>query len=161
MQCPDEQIRELIDMLWGTVLSLDLQHQPQAQPPANHERTLAASVQITGDWEGAVALFCPAPLAREISTIMFDSPETSDELIQDAMGELANIIAGGIKALLPGECLLSLPTVADGTVFTLRVRGSRVVSEVGFESRGHPFTVSLLTHDESGELSNQREGSVE
>lgn len=70
-----------------------------------------------------------------------------EDLVQDSMGEMANIIGGGVKGLFDGECRLSLPTVADGTVYTLRVRGSKVVSEVGFECEGYPFKVSLLERD--------------
>ncbi len=112
---------------------------------------VAASVQITGAWHGALVIFCPATLARRVASVMFGitPDETSGELIQDALGELANIIAGGVKALIPGTCMLTLPTVADGAVFTLRIRGSYVVSEVGFECEGHPFRVSLLAKSES------------
>jgi chemotaxis protein CheX len=31
--------------------------------------------------------------------------------IADALGEMANVIGGGVKSLLPGECALSLPHV--------------------------------------------------
>lgn len=157
MQCAENELRDLTTTLWGSVLGLELRHDDEVMNPVNQDHTVAASVQITGDWEGALAIFCPAPLARQVSAVMFDTTpdETSNESIQDAMGELANIIGGGVKALHPGECHLSLPTVADGTVFSLRVRGSKVVSEVGFDCEGHSFKVTLLARDRQDDLSHR------
>ena len=161
MQCAENELRDLMTTLWQSVLGLELRHDDEVMNPLNQDHTVAASVQITGDWEGALAIFCPAPLARQVSAVMFDTTpaETSSELIQDAMGELANIIGGGVTALHPGECHLSLPTVADGTVFSLRVRGSKVVSEVGFECEGHSFKVTLLARDRPDDRDRREAGT--
>lgn len=151
MQFAEHEIGQLTATAWETVLGLDVKSSVEPMSPSEYDHVVAASVQITGAWHGALVIFCPATLARRVASVMFalTPDETSGELIQDALGELANIIAGGVKALIPGTCTLTLPTVADGAVFTLRIRGSYVVSEVGFECEGHPFRVSLLAKGES------------
>ena len=152
MQFVKHEIDDVTKTAWETILGLRVTADLGPRVPSTHDHTVAASVQITGGWNGAVVLFCPAALARRVAAVMFaiDEQEASADQIQDALGELTNIISGGVKGLLPGKCYLSLPTVADGTVYTLRVRGSRVVFEAAFTCDGHQFKLSLLARDESG-----------
>jgi len=120
---------------------------------AEQERIIASSVQISGAWDGAVALYCPEPLARQAACGMFglNANDIAAEDVQDALGELANMIGGNLKALLPEPCYLSLPTVADGTVFTLRIRGSEVQCQVPLECQGFPVTVTVLKRKEEAQ----------
>lgn len=152
MQFVKHEIDDVTKTAWETMLGLRVTADLEPMVTSAQDHTVAASVQITGGWNGAVVLFCPAALARQVASVMFaiDEREASADQVQDALGELANIISGGVKGLLPGECHLSLPTVADGTVYTLRVRGSHVVLEAAFACDGHQFKLSLLAHDESG-----------
>lgn len=152
MQFVKHEIDDVTKTAWETILGLRVTTDLEPRIPSTHDHTVAASVQITGGWNGAVVLFCPVALARQVASVMFaiDEREASADQVQDALGELANIISGGVKGLLPGECHLSLPTVADGTVYSLRVRGSRVVLEAAFECDGHQFTLSILARDDSG-----------
>lgn len=79
-----------------------------SSPPLD---TRGARVFISGGWEGAVALGCSEALARKVASVMFAKTpqDMTVEEIEDAVGELANIIGGNIKALLPGPSELSLP----------------------------------------------------
>src|SRR3954447_12129582 len=74
---------------------------------------LGASVQFTGDWQGAIAVGCDAAFGNEIAAAMFamEPGEVTEDEISDALGELANMIAGNVKPLLPAAAGLSLPTV--------------------------------------------------
>jgi chemotaxis protein CheX len=89
---------------------------------------LGASVQFTGDWEGAIAVGCDAAFGNEIAAAMFamGSDEVTDDEITDALGELANMIAGNVKPLLPGAASLSLPTVFSGSEVRLGIPGAKV-----------------------------------
>ena len=149
MQFARDDIQQLIETAWQSVLGLEVSTDPRLMDPMSHHDTVAASVQISGGWNGALVVFCPADLGRRVAAIMFDveDGELAVELVQDAMGELANIIGGGVKGLIDGECHLSLPTAADGAVYKLRVRGGRVVTQIMFQSGGHQFKVSLLERD--------------
>jgi len=66
---------------------------------------------------------------------------TSDE-IGDALGELANVLGGNVKAMLPAPSTMSLPTVSEtkhpqwpGTVEVCRTLVTW---------RGNPFNFALL-----------------
>ena len=49
-----------------------------------------------------------------------------------------------MKALLPGVCFLSLPTVSHGGDWKQRVPFARLVSVLNCTSGGVPFTIALL-----------------
>src|SRR6476469_9111942 len=85
--------------------------------------SLGASVQFTGEWEGAVVVGCSESFGREAAAALFAS--TADRVepdeVADALGELANIIGGNVKPLLPGAANLSLPTVVRGAEVQLGI----------------------------------------
>ena len=70
--------------------------------------------------------------------------EVHIDQIRDAMGELANMSAGSVKPLLPRPCQLSLPSVADGSDYTLTVPQGEVILETEFEFQGEGLCVALL-----------------
>ena len=63
---------------------------------------------------------------------------------QDAVGELANMTGGNVKALLPMTCRLSLPRVVEGTGHTTRPPGGELVTTVAFDCQGSSLVIQLL-----------------
>jgi chemotaxis protein CheX len=108
---------------------------------------LTGCVQMTGAWEGAVTLRCSPLLARTVAATMYELQlgEPSDDQIHDALGEVANVVGGNIKALLPGPTHLSLPIVARGDRRSLTINGTEAVHTVWFASHGEAFVVTLLS----------------
>lgn len=76
--------------------------------------TLAAVIQLTGAVTGVVALLMSPTVAFSLGTALAKRPFTrvDDDLI-DALGEIANMIAGGAKTSLPGggQVRISTPQV--------------------------------------------------
>lgn len=129
------------ETVWRGILSLPIR--PGTARIARGEQTVSASIQISGVWEGAIAVHCPVRLARRIAATMFGG-EIEDDLVQDALGEVANIIAGNVKRLLPGPCGLSLPTVVEGRDYVVRIPTlSAVVAGASLECEGIPFEVTV------------------
>jgi chemotaxis protein CheX len=147
MSIDQEQIRELTETVWSTVLSMPLVSSPSAT--ALGGPTVTSCVQITGAWEGAVAIRCTAGFARRAAGVMFDTTaeDATAEDVRDALGELANIVGGNLKGILPGPSLLSLPTVAEGTDYHLTVPGGAVVCDIWFDCEGEPLAVEIVTRD--------------
>jgi CheY-specific phosphatase CheX len=132
------------------VLGLTVQRSSEGSLLPRKEPALAGCVQITGAWEGAVALHGSATLARQAASIMFgmNPEEATSEEVQDALAELTNITGGNVKTLLPEPCLLSLPAVVEGNDYTFRVPGSVPASCLAFECEGQPFLVTLLHREQ-------------
>lgn len=135
-------VTEIVSMVCSTTLGLDVTPGDEFTP-ASGERVMVGCVQITGAWSGAVLVSCRAEFARLAAMLIFGSNETPEEE-RDALGELSNMIAGNIKALLPSPSFLSLPTISDGVDGVLRVLGSRVVEKFELRVGDEPLTVVVV-----------------
>ena len=113
MENLEEEISQYVEAIWKSVLGLDVVKSETTFQPDHLDHALASCVHITGEWQGIVALHCPATLARKFTSIMFAVEEESAEMqdIQDALGELANMTGGNLKALFPGVACFSGKTI--------------------------------------------------
>jgi chemotaxis protein CheX len=139
----DADIEDVTRTIWSTLFELPLENADPA--PLGPESTVTSCVQIEGAWQGAVVLQCPLTLARVLTAAMFES-DTTPALVEvrDALGELANMLGGNVKALLPEPCSISLPAVAVGADYQLSVVGTSAVASLSFTYDGEPLMVTLL-----------------
>jgi len=147
MKSNEDQICSMVRGVWSTQLGLEIQN---ADGPATPSATptMTAAIHLTGDFRGGIRLECSRALIRRAASIMFNLPEDqlSEDDERDVVGELTNVIAGNIKALIPGSSSISLPTIIDGSdykVSTLDVKESR---DFRFTLDGENMTVTLLEH---------------
>lgn len=114
---------------------------PVPGDPAPPGRCVSAWVSITGAWAGDVEVrVTPSLAARMTRDILRGEPRSSDDPdVRDVMGEVANMIGGNLKALLPEPCRLSLPTVSLGGGV---VRSAELVQ--GFVLGEERFEVAVL-----------------
>lgn len=140
----EQDIVEIAQSIWETLFSAPLTSVPAgvALPDAD---VMTGCIHIDGAWNGAVMLQLPQALAEQLSAELFqqEGPTTSEEL-DDTVGELTNMLAGNIKALLPEPSRISLPTVAHGADYDLRVMGTEVEATVAFVCLDSPLVVTLL-----------------
>ena len=63
---------------------------------------MCTSISIGGCWTATIIARVSDELARHIaaSLLGMDHSELDDELINDAIGELANVVGGNVKGLL-------------------------------------------------------------
>lgn len=115
MRFGESEITSITEAIFGTALELPIT--PAAGPPASPGTGLAGAVRITGHWHGTVAVWLPPELARRVAAVMFGlAPDAvTDTEERDAVGELANMVAGNFKGMLPSPSQLSLPDVAAGS----------------------------------------------
>lgn len=114
-------------------------------PPHDNAQGATACVHVTGEWEGSVIVQASPRLSRDATAAMFDMPvdEVGDDEMADALGEVANIIGGSIKGLMPGSCRLSLPTVTLGPDSRMMVPGAELVHRVVLDVTGEHLAVAL------------------
>ena len=147
-QSYESELVEITELVWNSMLDLPLVLRVPGDPaPArNGSRTFTGCVQVTGAWEGAITVHCSEELARTITAAMFGSEpeETTNEEVSDALGELANMIGGNVKALMPEPCKLSLPTVADGVDYRLKIPGTQPLTAVVWTCGDEPLMVRIL-----------------
>jgi chemotaxis protein CheX len=150
MQFLEAEIRQVAETVWDSVLGVTLV--PRLAIPATPPRAVSGCVQFSGAWEGAVTIEVSAELARQAAATMFgvDPGAASPSDTQDAIGELANMTGGNVKALLPEPCRLSLPTVVEGADITTRLHGGELLTTVAFDCQGSTLVVRLLKKSENG-----------
>jgi chemotaxis protein CheX len=75
---------------------------------------VSSRVDIVGPWNGAVVITTGRDTASELARCLFreHAPEVlEDEDVDDALGEIANVVGGNVKAVLPGPSVLGLPEI--------------------------------------------------
>jgi|GEM_PF-2423129 len=79
------------------------------------EPELGSSVGILGGWDGTVTISVSKALADTVASRMFmvAAGESSEADLRDAVGELANQVAGAIKSMVPTPSKLLLPERKD------------------------------------------------
>jgi chemotaxis protein CheX len=134
-------IEEVVELTHGVLFPLlgDVDQLADAHELPMH--LLRGSVTITGVSNGVVTVDCSEELARRLAAAMFDAPESSlsEEEVLDSLGEIANIIGGNIKAMLPGPSKLGLPTISRDVCGP----PEGVLVEQGFTCTGEPLRVAL------------------
>ncbi|MBZ5735171.1 chemotaxis protein CheX [Nocardioides sp. TRM66260-LWL] len=108
--------------------------------------TWTAAITVTGAWEAMILISVPVPAAGLITVGMLglDPAEAETcglEDLTDALGELVNIVGGGVKSLMPGPSALSLPLVAQGAITS--TSNLEEVCAVDLTWHGHPIRVSI------------------
>jgi chemotaxis protein CheX len=149
MQFAEEEISQLTEMIWQSTLSLPVHKIDGLPGELKGQPTWMGTVHITGAWQGVVAFQCMADLAEKITQVMFSksATEVCVEDVQDAIGEITNQIGGNVKALLPENCSLSLPTMVEGKDYNLRVPGTCEVTRLAFSTDSCPFVITLLQRE--------------
>lgn len=145
MEDMDRYVTELSAAVWEQTLGLSLD--PAGADPSPHGRTVEGHVHISGRWNGTLVCQCSIGAARRAAHVMFGHGEEhgSTQEVQDAVGELTNMIGGNLKALMSDDgCFLSLPIVIEGSDYSVRVSGARVIARQAFTSDDEPVVVTLL-----------------
>ncbi len=140
----DDDLRAIAEMVWSSYLDPDGCNPLLDLPNEESQREVSASVSVTGAWWGHVEIRCSKTAARQAAAALFGlgDAEASNDDVTDAVGELANIIGGNVKSLLPEPCALSLPHV----LFDGDNRWPDVVQVCGMDGTwlGEPVTIKVL-----------------
>lgn len=148
MSFSEEDLRTITKNVFSIQLGMELDESAdmKAKGLLAEERTVTASVQITGEWKGAVHLQASYRLAQKTAATMFaiEEEELSDADIPDAFGELANMIAGNFKALLEGINYVSLPIVVEGKKHVFTLPDAEILFEINLARQREPVLVSVL-----------------
>lgn len=111
------------------------------------EPTLAeevhAWVDVHGPMEGRVLLSTEEPTARRITRALLqmgaDEP-VGDADLADALGEVANVVGGNLKALLTDPGALTLPVVSRDRPAT---KAEDLIYALALDWRGRPLVITL------------------
>jgi chemotaxis protein CheX len=135
-----QTMQSIADEVWPSLVGDGEAFVPVPVPPPAD--VVSAWVDISGPWTGSVVLTCAPATAAALteSVLMTRPPEVvDDEDVADALGELANVLGGNIKSVLPGDSRLGLPQIGSAPA---RGRLDDVRSLVG-QWRGNFLTITV------------------
>ncbi len=142
------ELFEILETIWSTQLGFELDDDEQSAnvPADSQEDLMTGIVQISGGFAGAVHLICARSVVRAAAAQMFSMPESDlgNEDIRDALGELANMVGGNLKTLLPGSEFISLPTVIEGSDYDVARLDSDVVTRTEASYEGQSLRAVLF-----------------
>jgi chemotaxis protein CheX len=146
MEFDVESLSALATDIWASMLGVELSPGNGAMAKLADHNTMTACVQIGGDWSGAVTVQCTTDLARSFAAAMFacEPGDLAADEVRDALGELTNMTGGSIKGLVPGDCQLSIPAVAEGENYSLSIPKAAERAQIDFEFEGDPLRISIF-----------------
>ena len=148
-----EDLSSIADQVWSSYLDPDGVEPLILADGGTTSAGVVASVSISGGWSGHVVVSCSSDAARQAAAafLMMDAGEVSTDDVADVMGELANIVGGNVKSMLPAASFVSLPQVVEGSHSAVRWPACEQVTELAGTWKGEPVSISMWKkNDQSG-----------
>ncbi|MEO5922298.1 MAG: chemotaxis protein CheX [Bryobacteraceae bacterium] len=143
------ELDQIVEAVLDVMFSASSAPSGVEQPGTN---SYTATVGFVGEWRGAVLVQCGIPTAEELARRLFKLDTISHEDVADAMGELANMIGGNLKSVLPPGVMLSVPNVALGGDLAVRICGGNESKSTLYRCEAGVFEVTLVRTDPEGTM---------
>lgn len=141
-----DDLREIAEQVWASYLDPEGENPLLDLPLPRPADEVFGVVSVTGAWRGAVVISFSEAASKHAAGALLgvDQAEVTIEDVTDAVGELANIMGGNVKSLLPEPCALSLPHVLTGTRVSVHWPTATEVCQLSGVWLGEPITVFVL-----------------
>ncbi|HEY1171437.1 MAG TPA: chemotaxis protein CheX [Verrucomicrobiae bacterium] len=149
----EQLIGTAVSEVFGTMLNLPVAPEPKDTPIKNGEPHVASSVGFIGRLTGVVFLYSTNSFAKCMTSKLLGLEEhevDGDEMVNDAMGELANMVVGNIKSRLSDRgmpCVLTIPSIVRGQHLSIEPVSSTQRRVFSFQSHKNQLVVELLLKD--------------
>lgn len=134
--------------VFSTMVMLELEDSyPLREPVTTFHCSVTGMVGLAGTYTGILSIHCPKAFALRITSNMLGM-EVGDvgEDVNDALGEIANMLGGYVKQILSKGGLdinLSIPTVISGEEYTVNSMSDDNCVIIPFLNEGERFLVAL------------------
>jgi chemotaxis protein CheX len=146
----DETVAEVFTLMFGLdIRSVDA---PGSDLSSREPNDITAIVGFSGIMRGACHVQTSVAAARAIASAMLGGApiDEHDDSINDALGELCNMLAGGWKNSIPmlsSACALSPPNVISGHNYKVYIRKPSVKLVRDYQFEGHALHLTLHCED--------------
>ena len=152
-----EMTRYIIDAtreVFSTMVAMEVADcYPLVEPVTQFHCSITGMIGMAGSYSGTLSIHCPAHLAMRITSNMLgmEVEEVGDD-VNDALGEIANMLGGHVKQVLSKGGLdlnLSIPTVISGETYTIHSTDNDDCVVVPFQCEKEKFLVGLTLKKET------------
>lgn len=140
--------------VFGTMVMMELEDQyPLREPITRFHCSVTGMVGLAGIYSGILSIHCPQDFALRITSNMLGMEvDEVGEDVNDALGEISNMLGGYVKMILSKGGLdlhLSVPTVISGEEYTLNAMADADCVIIPFLNEGQRFLVGLKLKKEA------------
>jgi chemotaxis protein CheX len=147
----DEMAKHVIDAtkdVFSTMVMLDVEDSfPLQESVTKFCCSITGMIGLVGTYSGVLSIHCPQSLAVKITSNMLGmEPDEVGEDLNDALGEIANMLGGHVKMVLSKggmDINISIPTVICGEEYTINSMAESDCVIIPFNTEGERFLVSL------------------
>ncbi len=121
----EQLVTSAVTEVMTTMMSFKVQATKEGINFTNGEGHIASAVGFIGKTTGVVYLYASDAFARAMTCRLLGlelSDIDGDEMVNDAMGEMANMVVGHIKSRLVDRglaCVLTIPSIIRGSSFSV------------------------------------------
>ena len=139
----DEALAQIVEQMWASYFAHVEFLLPSFEPHDIDGEILCASVTISAARPGIVTVSVEKEVASPLAAALLqeDDDALPAEDVYDALGEVANIVGGNIKALVPDAGPLGLPVVS--TAKPLHGSSGRLAARLDANWRGQWLTFEV------------------
>jgi chemotaxis protein CheX len=139
--------------VFSTMVMMDpTDHYPLREPINRFKCSITGMVGFAGIYCGVISIHCPVSLALKVTSNMLGVEcEEVNEDLNDAIGEIANMLGGNVKQILSKGGLdvkLSIPTVISGEDYTINTLSDSDCVVIPFTVDDEKFIVGLTLKKE-------------
>ncbi len=142
----DASVREVFETMLGWRCRREPELGPAASWPAS--ASVTAVVGFGGRLSGACIFRAGAPAALRMAARLAGAEFAEvDATVQDAIGEICNMLAGAWKGRIPElktQCVLSVPAVIAGCDYRLRIHAPEFELRHGYSAGETGFEVAIV-----------------
>jgi chemotaxis protein CheX len=152
-----EDLSAIAGQVWASYLDPEGEHPLIPGGLTGAPSDVVASVSVSGGWSGHVVVSCSTTAAKQTAAafLMMDAGDVSTDDVADVMGELANIVGGNVKSMLPSSSFVSLPQVVNGAEAGVRWPACHQVTELTGTWHGEPMSISVWQKDDQAEAAGR------
>lgn len=148
-----ELTRQAVPEVFRVMLSMELKVEDPTPPPLEAVGQIVGSVGFTGRASGIVFLYSGLNFAKVIASRMLGlemEAVDEDEMVNDAFGEISNMVVGHVKSRLCDAglpCTLTIPSIVRGQ--QLSIEGPSHVARriIGFRNCEHRLLAEVLVKE--------------
>jgi len=145
----DHLVSSAVASVFGTMLNLPVREESKGAPIGEAEAMIAGSVGFIGVVTGVVFIYSTMVFARKVARGMLggETAHAGEEMVNDAFGEITNMIVGHIKSRLADRgmtCALTIPSILRGSNFSVEPTSSSRRRISMFRCGDSPLVVEVL-----------------
>ena len=143
-------INAAVAEVFGTMVNVEMREMPAGASGLNGEPQIASAVGFTGQAAGVVYLYTTTRFAGRITRGLLGLNETevpTEEMVNDAMGEIANMVVGYFKSRLTESnlsCVMTIPSIVRGSQFGIEAVSETEVKQLKFCHEDDVLLVEVL-----------------